>query len=88
MRKVLAAAAFALCLATPAFAQVTATLPVTCDPVGGCTRATPVTNPDGTNIGGGGGGSVPTGSAGSPNASVLMVQGITGGTPQPIVGTG
>jgi len=39
-----------------------------------------------TGIGGGGGGaSVPTGSAGSPNASVLSVQGVSGGTAVPVV---
>ncbi len=34
--------------------------------------------------GGGGGGSVPTGSAGSPNASVVTVQGVGGGTDLPV----
>ena len=33
---------------------------------------------------GGGGGSVPTGSAGSPNAAVVTVQGVAGGTPIPV----
>jgi hypothetical protein len=37
---------------------------------------------------GGGGGSVPTGSAGSPNAAVVTVQGITGGTAQAVSWTG
>ncbi|WP_311271073.1 hypothetical protein [Sphingobium sp. WCS2017Hpa-17] len=41
----------ALPLSAPAIAQVTANLPVTCTPSGICTRATAVTNPDGTNIG-------------------------------------
>jgi hypothetical protein len=37
--------------------------------------------------GAGGGGSVPTGSAGSPNAAVLSVQGVSGGTGVPVTGT-
>ena len=37
--------------------------------------------------GGGGGGSVPTGSAGSPTASVVSVQGVSGGTGIPVTGT-
>lgn len=37
------------------------------------------------NVVSGGGGSVPTGSAGSPNSAVLTVQGIAGATPQPVV---
>jgi len=37
-------------------------------------------------IGSGSGGSVPTGSAGSPNSSVVTVQGISGGTPQTVSG--
>lgn len=37
---------------------------------------------------GGGGGSVPTGSAGSPNANVVTVQGITNGTPQNVAQSG
>lgn len=37
-------------------------------------------------ISGGGGGGTPTGSAGSPNAAVVTVQGISGGTPQAISG--
>lgn len=42
----------ALCIASPAVAQVSANLPATCSPgTGTCIRATPVTNPDGTNIG-------------------------------------
>jgi hypothetical protein len=45
----------ALAWAAPASAQqVSATLPVTCAPGGPCVRSTPVTNPDGTTIGGGG----------------------------------
>lgn len=70
-------------------APITADLPVTCLPSGGCTRATVVVNPDGTNIAGGsgGGGSVPTGSAGSPNAAVVTVQGIAGATPIPVSGS-
>lgn len=72
-------------LASPAVAQVTATLPVTCNASGtNCTQATPVTNPDGTNIGSGGGGGTPTGTAGSPNPAVVSVQGVSGGTPQNI----
>lgn len=37
--------------------------------------------------GAGGGGSTPTGTAGTPNAAVVSVQGISGGTPQPVSGT-
>jgi hypothetical protein len=37
--------------------------------------------------GGGPGGSVPTGSAGSPNSNVVTVQGISGGTGIPVTGT-
>lgn len=71
-------------IACPAFAQTTANLPVTCNASGtSCVQATPVTNPDGTNIGGGGGGT-PTGSAGTPNAAVVTVQGISGGTVVPV----
>jgi hypothetical protein len=40
--------------------------------------------PTGAGGGGGGGGSTPTGSAGSPNASVVTVQGISGGTNVPV----
>jgi hypothetical protein len=40
-----------------------------------------------TGAGVGSGGSVPTGSAGSPNASVVSVQGISGGTGVPVTGT-
>ncbi len=36
--------------------------------------------------GGSGGGSMPTGSAGTPNASVLTVQGVSGGTSVPVTG--
>ena len=36
--------------------------------------------------GGSGGGSIPTGSAGTPNASVLTVQGVSGGTSVPVTG--
>lgn len=70
-------------VASPVAAQVTATLPVTCNASGTvCTPATPVTNPDGTNIGAGGG--TPTGSAGAPNAAVVTVQGVSGGTVVPV----
>ena len=37
--------------------------------------------------GGGAGASIPTGSAGSPNAAVVSVQGVAGGVPQPVSGT-
>ena len=40
--------------------------------------------PTGAVGGAGGGGSVPTGAAGTPNAAVVTVQGIAGGTPQPV----
>jgi len=49
-------------------------------------------NPDGsyspgfTGSGNGSGGTVPTGPAGTPNSSVVTVQGITGGTPQAVSG--
>lgn len=58
MRKILIAlAALAGFAWTPVSAQVSANLPVTCSPTTAdqCVRATPVVNPDGTNIGGGGG---------------------------------
>jgi hypothetical protein len=37
-----------------------------------------------TSLGGGAGGSTPTGVAGTPNAAVVSVQGVSGGTPQPV----
>ena len=43
--------------------------------------------PAGAGGGGGSGGSVPTGSAGSPNASVVSVQGVSGGAGVPVTGT-
>lgn len=46
-------ALLALSWSVPAFAQTTATLPVTCAPGGLCVRATPVANPDGTVVGAG-----------------------------------
>lgn len=56
-RYVLLACAFAALYGRPAYAQVTANLPVTCNAAGTiCTQATPVVNPDGTTISGGGGG--------------------------------
>lgn len=69
--------------------QITATLPVTCNPTNSiCERATAVVNPDGSPIGAGGGGAAtPTGSAGSPNASVVSVQGVSGGTAQNVTVT-
>lgn len=76
----------AMLVAAPVAAQTSASLPVTCSPTTGiCVTATPVTNPDGSLIGAGGGsgGSIPTGTAGSPNAQVVSVQGVSGGTPQP-----
>lgn len=64
----------------PAAAQYTATLPTTCRAdKSQCIPAIPVVNPDGSVISGGGG--TPTGTAGSPNAAVVSVQGITGGMP-------
>jgi hypothetical protein len=81
----LALVALAGLIALPAAAQVIATLPVTCNASGtNCTQATPVVNPDGTTISGGGGGGTPTGTAGSPNAAVVTVQGVSGGTVVPI----
>lgn len=76
--------------ATAGLAQTVANLPVTCNSAGTvCTQATPVVNPDGTPLSTGGGGSAtPTGTAGSPNASVVTVQGITNGTPQNVVARG
>lgn len=55
---ILAVAALSGSWMTPAFGQaVTATLPVTCPPSGvNCVQATPVVNPDGTTISGGGAG--------------------------------
>jgi hypothetical protein len=40
-----------------------------------------------TGVGGGSSGSIPTGSAGSPNASVVSVQGVGGGSAVPVSGT-
>lgn len=53
----LALVALAGLVASPAVAQVSAVLPVTCNPnsPGQCVSATPVVNPDGTNVGGGSG---------------------------------
>lgn len=48
---------------------------------GTCASVT-ASNPLPTSGGGGGGGSTPTGSAGTPNAAVVTVQGISGGTAQ------
>jgi hypothetical protein len=42
--------------------------------------------PMGSGGGSGSGGSVPTGSAGAPNASIVTVQGISGGTGVPVTG--
>lgn len=45
-------AAVLTCIAMPAAAQVTASLPVTCNASGSnCTQAQPVTNPDGSTVG-------------------------------------
>ena len=57
-----------------------------CIATGGSTTANAVGGA-GLPTGGGGGGSVPTGSAGSPNASVVSVQGVTGGYALPVSGT-
>ncbi len=62
-----------------------------CIATGGSTTANAVGGsglPTGAGGGGGSGGSVPTGSAGSPNASVVSVQGISGGTAQPVSQSG
>ncbi len=61
-----------------------------CIATGGSTTANAVGGsglPTGAGGGGSGGGSVPTGSAGSPNASVVSVQGVTGGYALPVSGT-
>lgn len=76
-------------LAAPAAAQITATLPVTCNASGSiCTQATPVTNPDGTAIGSGGGSSTRTTAAGTSDTVAVPVQGVTNGVPQRITGVG
>lgn len=86
MRYALLALAF---LAAPAAAQTVATLPVTCNASGSlCTSATPVVNPDGTNIGAGGGSSTRTTAAGTSDTLAVPVQGVTNGVPQRIIGTG
>jgi hypothetical protein len=88
MKRLLPLLIAALWFAAPANAQVTATLPVTCTPGTPpiCTRATAVTNPDGSNIGGGGGGSAknPTYTApvaGSSPTSTAATSGQLTGTP-------
>lgn len=85
MRKWLLVALAALPWATPADAQVAADPIVICGirQPGSCIRATPVTNPDGSNVGGGS-----TGTAGSPSAATTTVQGITGGTAINEIGRG
>jgi hypothetical protein len=88
IRAVLIAAA--ALLAAPAIAQTSASLPVTCSPATGiCVTATPVTNPDGTLIGAGGGGSATrTTAAGTSDTQAVPVQGVTNGVPQRITGVG
>lgn len=76
MRKILLALVV-LSWAAPAVAQVNATLPVTCAPGGSCVRATPVTNPDGSAIGGGSGSSGPL-AAGTNTIGAVVTRG--GGT--------
>lgn len=67
--------------------QITATLPVTCSAGGSvCTLATPVTNPDGTTIGAGGG--TRTTAAGTSDTQAVPVQGVTNGIPQNVVSRG
>lgn len=73
---------FSCMLAGPAAAQVTATLPVTCNAAGTiCTQATPVSNPDGTAIGSNGTGTRTT-AAGTSDTQAVPVQGVTNGVPQ------
>lgn len=75
-----------IAIASPAFGQYTARLPTTTTPDGNRTvQSIPVVNPDGTPIAAGGGGT-PTGAAGSPNSNVVSVQGVSGGTPAPVIG--
>lgn len=76
-------------LASPAAAQITATLPVTCTTSGSnCVSAIPVVNPDGTNIGGGGGSATRSTAAGTSDTQAVPVQGVTNGIPQRITGIG
>jgi hypothetical protein len=76
-------------LAAPAAAQVTANLPVTCNPTTAiCVQATPVTNPDGSLVGAGGGSATRTTAAGTSDTLAVPVQGVTGGVPQRITGVG
>lgn len=64
-------------LTAPAAAQTIATLPVTCNASGSiCTQATPVTNPDGSRVGG------TPGTSGTPGSDVTTVQGAPNGTAQ------
>jgi hypothetical protein len=84
-----AAFSFTACAAPPT--PVSAYLPTTCQPgvPSDCVRATPVTNPDGSNISGGGGGGGGDASAanqtsvqavaGSDASKATAIQGITGG---------
>jgi hypothetical protein len=75
----------ALMLAGPAFAATPGC--ETKDATGNCIPGQVLIDP-GTGLpyaaAGGGGGSVPTGTAGSPNTSVVTVQGISGGTGVPV----
>lgn len=69
--------------------QTSAALPVTCSPnTSICVSATPVTNPDGTLIGAGGGAAQRTTTAGTSDTQAVPVQGVTNGVPQRITGIG
>lgn len=69
-------------LAAPAAAQVTATLPVTCNAAGTiCVQAQPVSNPDGSLIGGGGAAVAPVTRAAVTDGSGTVT---TGGTSQQV----
>jgi len=83
MKRLLASIVAAALLAVPAHAQIVTYNSVPSYAVA-CTNASGLTSvcyvPAMYSVNGGGGGSVPTGTAGSPNAAVISVQGITGGT--------
>jgi hypothetical protein len=90
MKRIILALLAAIMVATPALAQVSPVRIFGRDSTG---QDRPVTvTTDGKlqvdAAGAGGGSATPTGTAGSPNANVVTVQGISGGTAQNVQGTG
>lgn len=86
-------AAFAALAVAPAMAQDTRPIASTYrDPSGNTQPAVgmfcvPAKDGTGCPTGGGSGAATPTGTAGSPNAAVVSVQGVAGGTPQNVTNT-